>query len=117
MTHILGIGGFFFRAKNPEVLKAWYIEQLGINIENFVWQQEAGPTVFEPFRNDSDYFKADKQWMINFRVKDLPALIENLRAKGIEVEEKEEWNAMPEIGIFARVHDPEGNAIELWQPA
>ena len=55
--------------------------------------------------------------MINFRVTDLKALIADLEAKGITVEQKAEWNSMPEVGTFARVHDPEGNAIELWQPA
>ena len=117
MKNITGIGGFFFRSENPGDLKAWYIEQLGIDIENFVWQQQAGPTVLEPFKNDTDYFKSDKQWMINFRVTDLKALIAELKEKGIEVEEKDEWNASPEIGTFARIHDPEGNPIELWQPA
>ncbi len=117
MKNITGIGGFFFRSENPEVLKAWYIEKLGIDIHDFVWQQQAGPTVFEPFKKDTDYFKSDKPWMINFRVTNLREFIEELRAQGIEVEEKEEWNAMPEVGTFARIHDPEGNPIELWQPA
>ena len=117
MKNITGIGGFFFRSKNPEALKQWYIEELGIDIKDFVWQQQAGPTVFEPFKADTDYFKEDKQWMINLRVADLKALIAELKEKGIEVEERDEWNAMPEVGTFARVHDPEGNPIELWQPA
>ena len=117
MKYITGIGGFFFRSENPEALKEWYVKELGIDIENFVWQQEAGPTVFSPFSKDTDYFKGDKQWMINFRVTDLKAFIAELRAKGIEVEERDEWNSMPEVGTFARVHDPEGNPIELWQPA
>ncbi len=117
MAQITGIGGFFFRSENPEALKAWYVEQLGIDIQEMVWMQSAGPTVFEPFARDSDYFSAEKEWMINFRVSNLQELIADLKAKGIEVEEREEWNSMPEIGTFARVHDPEGNAIELWQPA
>ena len=117
MKNITGIGGFFFRSENPEALKAWYTEELGIDIQDFVWQQQAGPTVFEPFKKDTDYFKSDKQWMINFRVANLQEFISELRAKGIEVEEKEEWNSMPEVGTFARIHDPEGNPIELWQPA
>lgn len=117
MTKITGIGGFFFRSRDPEKLKSWYIETLGVNIQEMVWQQAAGPTVFEPFAQDSDYFSKDKVWMLNFRVDDLKAVIADLKAKGVEVEEKEEWNATPEIGTFARVHDPEGNPIELWQPA
>lgn len=73
--------------------------------------------VFEPFAADSDYFAADKQVMINLRVTDLDALTAKLRSSGVDVIVKDEWNSMPEIGRFARVHDPEGNAIELWQPA
>jgi predicted enzyme related to lactoylglutathione lyase len=82
-----------------------------------IWNQDAGATVFEPFKADSDYFNADKEWMINFRVTDLKELISELQEKGIEVEQREEWNSMPEIGTFARIHDPEGNPIELWEPA
>jgi glyoxylase I family protein len=117
MNNITGIGGFFFRAKDPEALKNWYINTLGINIQDMLWQQLAGPTVFEPFGQDTDYFPSDKQWMLNLRVNDLKKLIEDLEANGETVEQKEEWNSMPEIGIFARVYDPEGNPIELWEPA
>lgn len=115
--YISGIGGFFFRSKDPKATKDWYINTLGINIEEYVWNQEAWPTVFEPFKNDSDYFPADKQWMLNLRVTDLKGLIAELEAKGVTVIQKDEWNTMPEIGTFARVHDPEGNPIELWEPA
>lgn len=114
--NITGIGGFFFRSKDPKAMKEWYINTLGVDIQEYVWNQEAGPTVFEPFNEDTDYFSKDKQWMINFRVQDLQALIADLESKGVVVEQKEEWNAMPEVGTFARVHDPEGNPIELWQP-
>ncbi len=117
MNNITGIGGFMFRAEKPEELKHWYINILGIDIQNFVWKQEAGPTVFEPQPSTTDYFKSDKQWMINFRVTDLQLLINELKAKGVDVEERDEWNSMPEVGTFARIHDPEGNPIELWQPA
>ena len=117
MSYINGIGGFFFRSEDPKKLKAWYIEVLGIDIKEMLWQQMAGPTVFQPFKEDSDYFSNDKRWMLNLRVSDLKALISELKDKGEEVEEREEWNSMPEIGTFARVHDPEGNPIELWQPA
>ena len=71
--------------------------------------------VFEPFKQDSDYFRADKQAMINLRVSDLKGLLERLRGAGIEVETREDWDAT-EIGSFARIHDPEGNPIELWEP-
>ena len=117
MKNITGIGGFFFRAKNPKDLKEWYINILGIDIQEMVWQQQAGPTVFETFKQDTDYFNKEKQWMINFRVADLKLLIQDLESKGIAVEQKEEWNSMPEYGRFARIQDPEGNPIELWQPA
>lgn len=117
MATVTGIGGFFFRSQDPLALKRWYIEQLGINIEEMVWMQEAGPTVFEPFARDSDYFSGDNEWMINFRVSNLRELIVELKAKGIEVEKREEWNSMPEVGTFARVHDPEGNPVELWEPS
>lgn len=117
MAKITGIGGFFFRSENPKELKQWYIDVLGIDIQNMVWLQEAGPTVLEPFANNTDYFSEDKQWMINFRVDNLEEFMVELKNKGVEVMTKEEWNSMPEVGTFARVHDPEGNAIELWQPA
>ena len=117
MSHILGIGGFLFRAKNPEELNKWYIETLGINITDLVWQQKAGPTVFQPIAKDSDLFGTDKPWIINFRVDNLKELIADLKSKKVVVEERDEWNFSPEeVGTFARVHDPEGNPIELWQP-
>ena len=106
----------FFRAQDPKKLKKWYIETLGIVIKDYVWQQQAGPTVFEPFSCDSDYFDKDKQWMINFRVKNLSDLILRLKSKGVEVEERAEWNS-PEVGNFARIYDPEDNPVELWEPA
>ncbi len=116
MKNITGIGGFFFRSKDPNVLKDWYINVLGVDVQEMVWQQHAGPTVFEPFKMDTDYFESDRQWMLNFRVTDLKKLTEDLRSKGVEVITKEEWNSMPEVGTFARIHDPEGNPIELWEP-
>jgi len=114
-----GIGGLFFRSRDPEALGEWYLEHLGVGAPDraFVWDQQAGPTVFQPFPADSDYFPADKAFMLNLRVDDLEALMGRLRAAGIEVITKPEWDAMPEIGRFARIHDPEGNPIELWQPA
>ena len=124
---VLGMGGYFFRSADPTALKAWYREHLGIGggcgtddrgqSNEWVWFTQGGPMVFEPFKADSDYFAADKQAMINVRVRDLDSLTASLRAAGIEVITKAEWDAMPEIGRFARIHDPEGNAIELWEPA
>ena len=75
----------------------------------------AWPTVFAPFKETTDYFAADKQWMLNLRVSDIDALIASLHAAGVEVITKAEWDH-PDTGRFARLHDPEGNAIELWQP-
>ena len=113
MAKALGIGGVFFRARDSEALAAWYETHLGIS---GFWDQAAGPTVFAPFRADTDYFPAERQFMLNFRVDDLSALIEQLTSAGIDVETRpDEWDT-PETGRFARIADPEGNAVELWQP-
>lgn len=115
MAKATGIGGIFFRARDTAALKAWYLEHLGIT--DPPWFVEAGVTVFEPFKHDTDYFPADKQFMINLRVDNLAELKQQLEAKGIPVETRAEWDTMPEIGQFARIVDPEGNNIELWEPA
>ena len=113
---VTGIGGFFFRARDPETLQAWYLEHLGVgSASNSPWETEAGSCVFAPFAADTDYFAADHQWMLNLRVDDLDDLCATLHAAGIVVTTNPEWN-MPGIGRFARIHDPEGNPIELWQP-
>ncbi len=113
MAKALGIGGVFFRARDTKALADWYDRHLGVT--NF-WNQEAGLTIFAPFEAQTDYFPADRQWMVNFRVDDLDALIGQLRAAGIAVETRpQEWDT-PETGRFARIQDPEGNQIELWQP-
>lgn len=115
MAEVTGIGGVFFRARDPEALKRWYADHLGIMVNSPVWFQEAGPTVFAPFAADTDYFgRAEQQWMINLRVSNLEALLERLGAAGIEAERRAEWDS--EVGHFARIHDPEGNPIELWEP-
>jgi predicted enzyme related to lactoylglutathione lyase len=112
---VTGIGGIFFRAKDPKAMSAWYADHLGVGAGEWgVWQTEAGPSVFSPFAADSDYFPADRQWMINLRVTGLDALLATLRAAGIEVIIKTEWDD-PTVGRFARIHDPEGNPIELWE--
>lgn len=117
MEKVLGIGGFFFRAQDPEALARWYTEHLGIDIAEAVWQQQRGPTVFSPFKRDTGYFgRPEQQWMLNFRVANLDAFIGQLAAQGIAAETRpKEWDS--EVGRFARIHDPEGNPIELWEPA
>ena len=113
MAKATGIGGIFFRSRDTKALAAWYETHLGV-ID--FWNQEAGPTLFGPFAQDTSYFPPDKQWMINFRVDDLDGLIAQLQAAGIAVETRPgEWDT-PETGRFARIADPEGNQIELWQP-
>jgi glyoxylase I family protein len=112
MARAVGIGGVFFRSADTEALAKWYETHLGVT---GFWQQEAGLTVFAPFKQATDYFPADKQWMINFRVDDIDALVAQLKAAGIAVETRAEWDT-PETGRFARIADPEGNQIELWQP-
>ncbi|MEO7223386.1 MAG: VOC family protein [Devosia sp.] len=112
MAKALGIGGVFFRAADTDALAQWYETHLGVS---GFWQQETGMTVFAPFKQATDYFPANKQWMINFRVDDLDALIAQLQSAGIAVETRAEWDT-PETGRFARIADPEGNQIELWQP-
>lgn len=113
MAKATGIGGVFFRARDTKALAAWYETHLGI--PGF-WTQQAGLTIFSPFEQATTYFPADRQWMINFRVDDLDALIARLQSAGIAVETRpDEWDT-PETGRFARIADPEGNPIELWQP-
>lgn len=113
---VTGIGGLFFRSSDPDSLQAWYREHFGVTFENGEpWMQSAGPTVFMPFAKDTDYFPPDKQWMINLRVSDLDELLAALGKAGIAVTTDPEWNT-PETGKFARVYDPEGNPVELWEP-
>lgn len=115
MANATGIGGVFFRSSDPETLSNWYQTHLGIDLSAGAWIQEAGPTVFAPFPVDSDYFSDEKKFMLNFRVDDLDALISQLADAGIDAETRPEWNS--EIGKFARIHDPEGNPVELWEPS
>lgn len=119
MEKVTGIGGFFFRAKDPERLAKWYADNLGVSpvptdYDMPSWETEAGTTVFAPFAQDTEYFGDRKNpWMINFRVRDLDAMVAQLRASGIEV--TVDPQDYPN-GRFARVYDPEGNPVELWQP-
>ena len=116
---VLGIGGLFFRSHDPEKLAQWYETHLGIDpvpkeYGGPVWQQTAGPTVFAPFSMTTKYLGAPEQrWMMNFRVRDLDAMAAQLRAADIAVEV--DAQKYPN-GRFARLRDPEGNPIELWEP-
>jgi len=118
MEKVNGIGGLFFRSRDAATLTRWYQEHLGVSPVpskegEEPWQQEAGPTVFAPFPEDTKYFgDPAKVWMINFRVANLDAMAAQLQAAGISVT----IDAQP-YGKFARLQDPEGNPIELWEPA
>jgi predicted enzyme related to lactoylglutathione lyase len=119
MERVNGIGGLFFRAQDPAGLADWYQSHLGLpktaeTYEEGSWWQERGPTVFAPFPSDTEYFVESKQWMVNFRVDDMDAMVAQLAAAGIEVDVAPE--AFPN-GRFAHLTDPEGNRIELWEPA
>lgn len=110
---ITGIGGVFFRAKDPAALAAWYERHLGIN--GMAWTQQAGQTVFAPFPADTDYFgRESQQFMLNFRVDDLDGMLARLKADKVKIVKDIEDQAG--VGRFAAVEDPEGNRIELWEP-
>ncbi len=117
VQRVTGIGGVFFRAKDPEALAHWYATHLGTipaaGAEG-VWRQEAGPTVWAPFAEETDYFgRREQAWMINFRVTDLDAMLSQLRQAGADVDDKVEDH---DYGRFGWAADPEGNRFELWEP-
>ena len=105
------------RATDPAALNAWYRDCLGLDLdEHGLWHQGVGPTVFATFESETDYFGSrSQQAMLNFRVGDLDAMLVQLRARGADV--AQETQEMDGIGRFGWVTDPEGNRIELWQPA
>lgn len=111
---VTGLGGVFFRAKDPEKLTKWYEENFGISdgASGAPWEQEAGMTVFAPFSKDNDYFPTTQSVMLNFRVNDLDAFLEQLKKNGVKIDEKRQNES---YGKFAWVYDPEGNKIELWE--
>ena len=118
MEKVAGVGGLFFRAKDPAALAAWYETHLGINpaptdMEMVPWVGTGGVTVFAPFAADTDYFEADRGFMVNFRVNDLDAMLAQLRGADIAISHEQ---TMDGVGRFARIHDPEGNPVELWEP-
>lgn len=120
MEKVLGIGGFFFAARNKSQIAAWYETHLGITqlpetYDDPHWRQQGGSTLIHPYNYGADEFgHPDKTWSLNFRVRNLAAMVEQLRAAGITVTVDE--TVYPN-GQFAHLSDPEGNQIELWQPA
>src|SRR4051794_9191956 len=120
MEQVSGIGGVFFRSRDPDALSKWYLAHLGIaltpaNYGEPSWWQQAGPTVFAPFSEATEYFgDPSNMWMINFRVANLDRMVAQLEAAGIA---GKGGPGKDPHGRFARVHDPEGNPIELWEPA
>jgi predicted enzyme related to lactoylglutathione lyase len=123
MQRVVGIGGVFIKSKDPERLKAWYREHLGLDIQDwggvaFLWNTPEptphGATVWSVFDAGSPYFDpSPAPFMINYRVKDLHALLEALRGEGCTVDDKTEES---DFGKFGWVMDPDGNRVELWEP-
>ncbi|HBB97206.1 MAG TPA: glyoxalase [Blastocatellia bacterium] len=122
MGRVTGIGGIFFKAKDPEKLKAWYRTHLGIESESwgavFDWRDDPrsddGSTAWSVFTEESKHFEpCQKPFMINYRVDDLDGLLTQLRAEGVEVDAKTDES---EFGKMGWAMDPEGNRIELWEP-
>lgn len=123
MRRVTGIGGVFFKAKDPKALADWYRVHLGMKVEEwggvaFRWAEDnpnaSGTTVWNPFKHDTTYFApSSASFMINYRVADLHALLATLREEGCVVDDKVDES---EYGKFGWVIDPEGNRLELWQP-
>ena len=111
-----GVGGVFFRARDPEALKAWYREHLGLpggGEDPIAFQGEGGMLIFGIFREETEHFPREQQWMVNLRVNDLDGVIARLAAAGVEPYRREDEEG---VGRFAWVVDPEGNHLELWEP-
>jgi len=120
MERATGIGGLFIRSTDPAGMARWYREALGIGTyseeQGDVWRQEAGPTIWTPFAQDTTYFgRPEQSFMVNIRVPDLDAMLAQVRALGATV--IDDIQVMDGIGRFGWVEDPEGNRIELWEPS
>lgn len=116
--HVLGLGGVFWRARDAPVLAAWYETHFGIPADPGKagpWMAGGGPLVFGPFPSDTDYFGGPQRFMANFRIADLDAFLADLARAGIKEAKPQE--KADGIGRFAWIEDPEGNRIELWEPA
>jgi predicted enzyme related to lactoylglutathione lyase len=123
MKKVTGLGGIFFKCENPKAMNAWYAQNLGLATSDygttFEWRQaddpsEKGTTVWCTFPQDSKYFNpSGKPFMINYRVENLTALVEELKKDNVTiVDEIAEYD----YGKFVHILDPEGNIIELWEP-
>lgn len=120
---VTGLGGVFFKAQNPQLIKEWYGKHLGLTISewgsSFFWRDQHKPEVlgrteWSAFKQDTKYFEpSEKPFMINYRVENLLELIEVLKIEGVKIVGEVEDH--PE-GKFAWILDPEGNKIELWEP-
>ncbi|WP_435579400.1 VOC family protein [Gilvibacter sp.] len=118
---VTGLGGFFFKTKDPKAVKDWYKQHLGLNTDDygctFWWKDAEGndcSTQWSPFKEDTEYFKpSEKQFMMNFRVADLEGLLKTLKEEGVTVVGEMETY---DYGKFGWILDNEGNKIELWEP-
>ena len=117
---VTGIGGIFFKAKDPDKLKAWYVENLGVPADEngyivFEVKDDPGPsTAWSTFKSDTTYFApSTAPFMINYRVKNLDAMLAQLKKAGAKVDDKVEDT---DFGKFGWAMDPEGNRFELWEP-
>lgn len=120
MAKVTGLGGIFFKSRDPIALSQWYAEHLGLPAQDWGGamfkddESRAGHTLWSPFKADTQYFGGGSQaFMINFRVDDLDGLLIALRRAGVDVDDKSEAS---EYGKFGWFTDPEGNRVELWQP-
>lgn len=123
MKKVSGIGGVFFKCKDPQMVKDWYARNLGVVSDqygaNFEWRQaddpsKTGITVWSPFPGDTKYFDpSGKDFMINYRVENIEALVGELKSAGVTILDE---IASYDYGKFVHILDPEGNKIELWEP-
>jgi predicted enzyme related to lactoylglutathione lyase len=115
MERVGGIGGVFFKSREPEKLAQWYRRHLGVEIASsgIAVFGPTGDTVWAPFPESSSYFGSDKPFMINYRVSSLEKMLAQLRAAGVQVDDKTESS---EFGKFGWATDIDGNRFELWEP-
>ena len=124
MKKVTGIGGIFFKCKDTAAMNDWYAKNLGLPVSQygtmFNWRdaenpEKTGTTVWSPFKDDTKYFEpSTKDFMINYRVENIELLVEELKSNGVTIVDE---IATYDYGKFVHILDPEGNAIELWEPA